>query len=131
MCTTVVLLFSFGLGQSQSPSLGPKMNTKVAFNTHPPPPPTTTTHPPTTLNFLTSFRHSRRLKLGIQLSQTKPNPIFKRLKSVFDYFLSNVNCLFSSDFKCLHNIFPLPNEKMNCPNKFCPFTLVIGSKTFQ
>ena len=31
------LLFSLGLGRSQSPILGPKMNTKVAFN-HPPPP---------------------------------------------------------------------------------------------
>ena len=52
-----LFLFSLGLGQSQSPSLGPKMNTKVVFNHDPPP-------PPTTLNFLTSSRHSRRLKLG-------------------------------------------------------------------
>ena len=33
------LLFSLGLGRSQNLSrFGPKMNTKVAFNTHPPPP---------------------------------------------------------------------------------------------
>ena len=36
-------------------------------------------HPPTTtLNFLTSSRHSRRLKLGIQLNQTKGNPNLKK-----------------------------------------------------
>ena len=32
--STYLFLFSLGLGRSQSPSLGPKMNTKVAFNTH-------------------------------------------------------------------------------------------------
>ena len=32
-----------------------------------------TTHPPTTLNLLTSYRHIRRLKVGIQLNQTKTN----------------------------------------------------------
>ena len=62
------LLFSLGLGRSKVLVLrfGPKMNTKVAFNTHP--------LITTTLNFLTSSRHSRRLKLGIQLNQTKSNP---------------------------------------------------------
>ena len=32
----------------------------------------------TTVNFFTSSRHSRRLKLGIQLNQTKPNPNLKK-----------------------------------------------------
>ena len=72
----IKLLFSLGLGRSQSPSLRPKMNTKVAFSHHPQLThlsPTTTTK----LNLLTSSRHSRRLKLGIQLNQTKPNPNLK------------------------------------------------------
>ena len=60
-------LYGLGLGPSKVLVLrfGPKMNTKVAFNT------TKTT---TTLNCLTSSRHSIRLKLGIQLNQTKLNP---------------------------------------------------------
>ena len=59
------------------------MNTIVAFNT------TTTYPPPTTVNFLTSSRHSRRLKLGIQLNQTKAlitilsKKSFKSLKRVY------------------------------------------------
>ena len=52
-----MILFSLGLGQSQNPSFGPKMNTKVAFNT-------------TTGNVLTSSRHSRKWKLGVQQNQT-------------------------------------------------------------
>ena len=47
-----------------------KLNTIIGLN-HPP-------APPTTINFLTSSRHSRRLKLGIQLNKTKPkNTIFQ------------------------------------------------------
>jgi len=65
---TMSFLFSFGLGRSKVLVLrfGPKMNTKVAFNTT------------TTLNFLTNSRHSGRLKLGTQLNQTKPNPNLKK-----------------------------------------------------
>ena len=47
-----------------------KLNTIIGLNHHPPPPPTTT-------NFLTSSRHSRRLKLGIQL-----NPNLKKKKNL-------------------------------------------------
>ena len=63
-----LILFSLGLGRSKVLVLrfGPKINTKVAFNTT------------TTVNFLTSSRHSRRLKLGTQLNQTKPNPNLKK-----------------------------------------------------
>ena len=66
--------------------LGPRSKQSISFKVwtkdkhksycqHPPPP------PPTTVNFLTSSRHSRRLKLGIQLSQTNPNPNFKKEKN--------------------------------------------------
>ena len=63
-----LILFSLGLGRSKVLVLrfGPKINTKVAFNTT------------TTVNFLTSSRHSRRLKLGTQLNQTKTNPNLKK-----------------------------------------------------
>ena len=60
------------LKQSLSLSLGPKITLKLLST---PPPPTTTT-----LNFLTSSRHSRRLKLGIKLNQTKLNPNLKKKK---------------------------------------------------
>ena len=65
-----ILLFSLSLGRSKILVLrcGPRMNTKVAF----------TVTPPTTVNLLTSSRHSRRLKLGIQLNQTKANQNLKK-----------------------------------------------------
>ena len=54
------------------------MNTKVTFNTTHPPPPL-----PTTVHFLISSRHRRRLKLGVQLHQTKPNPKKKISQIIF------------------------------------------------
>ena len=54
-----LLLFSLG----QSPSLDQRWTLKLLLTS-----PTTTTR-----NFLNSTRHSRRLKLGIQLNQTKLN----------------------------------------------------------
>ena len=64
------ILFSLGLGRRKVLVLrfGPKVTLKLLST-----PPTTTT-----LNFLTSSRHSRVLKLGIQLNQTKPNTNLKK-----------------------------------------------------
>ena len=53
------LLFSLGLGQNQSLRFGPKLNTKVTFNT--------TTHPPTE-NFSEGSGDGRRPRFGMKAS---------------------------------------------------------------
>ena len=62
-------IVQLGPRSKQSLRFRPKMNTKVAFNTH--------HHPPTTQNLLNSSRHSRMSKRSTQLNQTKPNPNLK------------------------------------------------------
>ena len=76
------LIDSFGLCNTyQYSAITIKLkSTAQCFST-----PTTHHHPPpptTTLNLLTSSRHGRRLKFGVQLNQTKLNSNLKKKKNL-------------------------------------------------
>ena len=85
LCT---LLFSFVQVQAQELNFGfgPKMNTKVAFNT--------TTHPPTTENFWGTSRQARGIKFceHINLEQIKSD--MKNLGPPLLFIFSRISMLF-------------------------------------
>jgi len=87
--TRSLKLFSFSLSRSKVLVLmfGPKITLQMLST-----PPTNTT---TTVNFLTISRHSRTLKLGIQLNQTKPNSTMKKKnlskKSLKNFYFENLS----------------------------------------
>ena len=84
-----MFLFSLGVGRSQSPMVGPKMNTKVAFNT--------TTSPTST----TTTTHHTKLFDQFQTSEEKLYNLNLYYAMLHTIFLSETYILY---FICLYYI---------------------------